>query len=232
MSVQIARTTSMAGGNVRVKDVLIAKAIRGGYNPYCRSTDADARRVTDAMRQSAMQVRLPAARPEKPAAKKPPVREVTPSNTNRTGMPAPHHEVIALENFELVKRKPTRISFARLASVMACALILTAIVYGGSQINEESRRYSELNAGRGLLQKENQALELELKEENDLTVIEDMAKDDLGMIKVSAAEQRYLTLSGEDGIKTYAEKDKNTGFGMNLLNAFVEKITDLLAYLD
>ena len=136
MSVQIARTTSMAGGNVRVKDVLIAKAIRGGYNPYCRSTDADARRVTDAMRQSAMQVRLPAARPEKPAAKKPPVREVTPSNTNRTGMPAPHHEVIALENFELVKRKPTRISFARLASVMACALILTAIVYGGSQINE------------------------------------------------------------------------------------------------
>ena len=52
MSVQFARTTSMAGGNVRVKDVLIAKAIRSGYNPYCRSTDADARRVTDAMRQS------------------------------------------------------------------------------------------------------------------------------------------------------------------------------------
>ena len=157
---------------------------------------------------------------------------MTPSNTNRTGMPAPHHEVIALENFELVKRKPTRISFARLASVMACALILTAIVYGGSQINEESRRYSELNAGLELLQKENQALELELKEKNDLTVIEDMAKNDLGMIKVSAAEQRYLTLSGEDGIKTYAEKDKNMGFGMNLLNAFGEKITDLLAYLD
>lgn len=232
MSVQFARTTSMAGGNVRVKDVLIAKAIRSGYNPYCRSTDADARRVTDAMRQSTMQVRLPAARSEKVTAKKPPVREVKPSNTNRTGMPAPHHEVIALENFELVKRKPTRISFARLASVMACALILTAIVYGGSQINEESRRYSELNAGLELLQKENQALELELKEKNDLTVIEDMAKNDLGMIKVSAAEQRYLTLSGEDGIKTYAEKDKDTGFGMNLLNAFGEKITDLLAYLD
>ena len=232
MSVQIARTTSMAGGNVRVKDVLIAKAIRGGYNPYCRSTDADARRVTDAMRQSAMQVRLPAARPEKPAAKKPPVREVTPSNTNRTGMPAPHHEVIALETFELVKRKPTRISFARLASVMACALILTAIVYGGSLINEEARRYAELNAGLETLQKENHALELELKEKNNLTVIEDMAKNDYGMIKVSSAEQRYLTLSGEDGIQTYAEDQKDDGFGMNLLNAFGEKITDFLAYLD
>ena len=230
MSVQTARTAF--AGKTCVKDVLIAKAIRSGYNPYCRSTDADARRVTDAMRQSVKQVILPATRPVKPAAKKPPVREVKPSGANRAGMPAPHHEVIALENFELVKRKPTRISFARLASVMACALILTAIVYGGSLINEEARRYAELNAGLETLQKENQALELELKEKNNLTVIEDMAKNDYGMIKVSAAEQRYLTLAGEDGIQTYAEEKKDGGFGMNLLNAFGEKITDFLAYLD
>ena len=232
MGVQIARTAAMAGGNVRVKDVLIAKAIQNGYNPYCRSTDADARRVTDAMRAAAMQIRLPAARAEKPATQKSPVREVKPSQANHTGMPAPHHEVIALESFELVKRKPKRLSFARLVSVMACAMILTAIVYGGSLINEETRRYSELNAGLEVLQKENRALELELKEKNDLTVIEDMAKNDLGMIKVSSAEQRYLTLSGEDGIKTYAEEDRDSGFGMNLLNAFGEKITDFLAYLD
>ena len=230
MSVQTARTAF--AGKTCVKDVLIAKAIRSGYNPYCRSTDADARRVTDAMRQSVKQVVLPAAHPAKTTAKKPPVREVKPSGTNRAGMPAPHHEVIALENFELVKRKPTRISFARLASVMACALILTAIVYGGSLINEEARRYAELNAGLETLQKENQALELELKEKNNLTVIEDMAKNDYGMIKVSAAEQRYLTLAGEDGIQTYAEEKKDGGFGMNLLNAFGEKITDFLAYLD
>ena len=115
---------------------------------------------------------------------------------------------------------------------MACALILTAIVYGGSLINEEARRYAELNAGLETLQKENHALELELKEKNNLTVIEDMAKNDYGMIKVSSAEQRYLTLSGEDGIQTYAEDKKDDGFGMNLLNAFGEKITDFLAYLD
>lgn len=41
-----------------------------------------------------------------------------------------------------------------------------------------------------------------------------------------------MTLSGEDGITTYAEEKKNGGFGMNLLNAFGEKITDFLAYLD
>jgi len=163
MSVQTART-AFAGGNTRVKDVLIAKAIRSGYNPYCRSTDADARRVTDDMRQREDAGAAAAARPAKPASKKPPVREVKPSNMNRTGMPAPHHEVIALENFELVKRKPARISFARLASVMACALILTAIVYGGSLINEEARPLCRAECGAGDAAKGNHALELELKE--------------------------------------------------------------------
>lgn len=230
MSAQAARTIAMTDGSVRT--MLIAKAIRSGYNPYCRSTDANARRVTDAMRESVSRVDLPAVRRAKPTAKKPPIRLGKPSLPGRTGMPAPHHEVIALENFELVKRKPSRISFARLASVMACALILTAIVYGGSLINEEARRYTELSAGLETLQMENRALELELSEKNDLTLIEDIAKNDLGMIKVSSAEQRYMTLSGEDGITTYAEEKKNGGFGMNLLNAFGEKITDFLAYLD
>jgi len=52
------------------------------------------------------------------------------------------------------------------------------------------------------------------------------------MIKVSSAEQRYLTLSGEDGIQTYAEDKKDDGFGMNLLNAFGEKIKDFLHISD
>lgn len=34
---------SMAN-SVTVKDIIAAKAIRCGYNPYCRSTDADAAR--------------------------------------------------------------------------------------------------------------------------------------------------------------------------------------------
>lgn len=43
---------SMAN-SVTVKDIIAAKAIRCGYNPYCRSTDADARRVTEEMKRRA-----------------------------------------------------------------------------------------------------------------------------------------------------------------------------------
>ena len=63
-------------------------------------------------------------------------------------------------------------------------------------------------------------------------MIEEIAKNDLGMIKVSAAEQRYLPLSAEDGISTYAQNEENDTFGMDMLNAFGEKISDFLEYLE
>ena len=48
---------SMAN-SVTVKDIIAAKAIRCGYNPYCRSTDADARRVTEEMKRRAESIRI------------------------------------------------------------------------------------------------------------------------------------------------------------------------------
>ena len=70
------------------------------------------------------------------------------------------------------------------------------------------------------------------EEENSIRPPRLILQSDEERLEYEAAEQRYLALSGEDGIETYAEEDKNTGFGMNLLNAFGEKITDFLAYLD
>ena len=58
-----------------VKDVLVAKAIQNGYNPYCRSTDANARKVTEDMRVKAQNIRVPESKASA-KMKKPPVREV------------------------------------------------------------------------------------------------------------------------------------------------------------
>lgn len=222
----------MTNGRIRSRELLIAKAISCGYNPYCRSTNASARCVSDEMRSSVQGIRLPECRAVKPQSeKKPPIRELRKASARRTKSVG-HHEVISLENFELVKRTPVRLSAGKFASFTACALILTAIVYGGSLVNEEVRRYSELSYSLEALQKENQTLALELKEKNNLTVIEDIAKNDLGMIRVSEAEQRYLPLSAENGISTYAQSEKDNAFGMNMLNAFGEKISGFLEYLE
>lgn len=219
--------------SVTVKDIIAAKAIRCGYNPYCRSTDADARRVTEEMKRRAESIRIPeedrrVKRTANAAEHRPMIREVRPAAPK----PAVHREVVSLENFELVKKESSAFSFGMLISVMICALVLAAVVYSGSLINEEAREYAELSQTLESLRKDNQALTLELEAKNDLAVIEDIAKNDLGMVKVADAEQKYVSLSDGDEIRAYAAEEQDTKFGTSLLNAFGEKISKFLEYLD
>ena len=214
-----------------VRDVIVAKAIQNGYNPYCRSTDANARKITEEMRAKAQNIRVPASVAQnKNNAKKPPVREVKAMPRERSVRA--HREVVSIENFELVRRKSPSLSLGMLVSVMVSAIVLAMVVYSGSLINEKSREYSDISHSISVLEEENKALTLELAKKNDLVVIEDIAKNDLGMIKVAEAEQRYANLGAENSVNTYEAEGENNTVTMYLLNTFGEKIGDFLEYLD
>ena len=141
-------------------------------------------------------------------------------------------EVVAIENFELVRRKSSSFSLGMLVSVMVTAMVLAMVVFSGSLINEEARRYSELTSTLENLQAENKTLTLELEEKNDLTVIEDLAKNELGMVKVAEAEQKYISLADGNSIQTYTAETGDTSVTFHMLNAFGEKISNFLEYLD
>lgn len=228
MNVQAQRTF---GNGVTVRDVLVAKAIQNGYNPFCRSTDADARKVTDEMRAKTRGIRVPnTSVPARKTEKKAPVREVKAMPREREV--CSRREVVAIENFELVRRKSPALSLGMLVSVMVSALVLAMVVYSGSLINEKSREYSEISDSIVLLEEENKALAIELAKKNDLVVIEDIAKNELGMIKVAEAEQRYAELGGENSVSTYSVNGEENAVTVHLLNTFGEKISDFLEYLD
>lgn len=214
-----------------VRDVLVAKAIQNGYNPFCRSTDADARKVTSEMRAKAQNVFVPKTAMV-PTAKKQTsaVRELKAAPARRE--PAAYREVIAIENFELVRRKSSSLSLGMIVSVMVTAMVLAMVVFSGSLINVEARRYSELTSTLEALQAENKTLTLELEAKNDLSVIENIAKNELGMVKVAEAEQRYVSLADGNSIDTYTTETENTSVTLHMLNAFGEKISNFLEYLD
>ena len=214
-----------------VRDVLVAKAIQNGYNPFCRSTDAGARKVTEEMRAKVQGISVPKTAMA-PASKNPNavVRELKVAPVRRESMA--RREVVAIENFELVRRKSSSFSFGMLVSVMVTAMVLAMVVFSGSLINEEARRYSELTSTLENLQTENKTLMLELEEKNDLTVIEDLAKNELGMVKVAEAEQKYVSLADGNSIRTYTAETENTSVTFHMLNAFGEKISNFLEYLD
>lgn len=219
---------STIGNGRTVRDVLVAKAIKSGYNPYCRSTDAGARRVTEDMRAKAQYVAVPENKALSASSKRNSVREVAPSSKEMR----PRREAVAIENFEIVRRRGATLSLGMLVSVMVTAIVLAMVVFSGSRINEEARRYSELSDTLAVLQEEDKNLTLALEEKNDLTVIEDVAQNELGMVKVASAEQKYVSLSDGNSVNVYANAADEASVPMHLLNTFGEKVNGFLEYLD
>ena len=119
-----------------------------------------------------------------------------------------------------------------LVSLIISALVLSMVVYSGSLVNEKTRECVVMSRSISALESENAALALELAEKNDLAVIEDIAKNDFGMIKVAEAEQRYVDLEGENAISTFSAESNDNTVTMHLLNVFGTKINDFLEYLD
>lgn len=230
MNVQSQSTLGNGRYGTTVRDVIVAKAIRSGYNPYCRSTDAAARNVTEDMRVRVQNVRVPQNTGMVASEKKQIIREAKAMPAERVARPK--REVIAIENFELVRKKGHTLSLGMLVSVMVTAIMLAMVVFSGSLINEEARRNSSLNSTLSALKEEDKNLTLALEDKNDLVVIEDIAVNDLGMVKVSAADQRYISLSDGDTVAVYEPETEDTSVSMKLLNTFGEKINGVLEYLD
>lgn len=211
-----------------VRDVIVAKAINNGCNPYCKSTDADAKRVTDEMRAKVKNIIVPeikAVASKKNAI----VREA--SGTRRGDEHKAHREIVHIENFELVKRKSEGISMGMLVSFMIVAMVLTMIVFSGSLINEEARRYSELVDTLEVLKEEDKALMVALEDKHELLSVADVAVNELGMVLANTNSTELLSLSEGDTVELYNEGEK-TSFAVNLLNTFGDKIGDFLEYLD
>lgn len=230
MNVQAHGTMKNTGCGTSVRDILVAKAIQNGYNPYCKSTDADARRVTDEMRAKTRHIRVPETKEVVRVKHTPVVREVVAAPAKKE--PTYRREIITLENFELVARRSASLSLGMVVSVMVTAMMLAMIVFSGSYINEESRRYSELNDTIAVLKEADKSLTVALEEKNDLDVIEDIAVNKLGMVAANPADYEYLSLSNGDSIKVYNVEKEDTSMTVNLLNTFGEKISSFLEYLD
>ena len=227
-------TTDMARNANRrtsVRDVIVAKAIQNGYNPYCKSTDANARRVTDEMRARVRSVAVPETKAVAVKTKKSAVREVAASAPVKSQTHA-RREIIHIENFELVRRKTPSLSLGMLVSVLITAMVLAMVVYSGSLINKEARRYSELSESLEVLKEEDKTLTLALESKHESIDIADIAVNEYGMVAAKAATADYLSLSEGNSVEVYSADDGDTSVPVDLLNTFGDKIGGFLEYLD
>ena len=100
---------------------------------------------------------------------------------------------------------PFPVSFIFYSIVVTVMLMF--IAYSYSVVNDISYEIGELEAGIEAGKQENERLTLELDKKNDLTYIEDVAVNKLGMVKSTEVERHYVSISGGD--KVVITKENN-----------------------
>jgi len=141
-------------------------------------------------------------------------------------------EVKTLESKEAPKsyRKKTKLPIGAVMMTVIFGMVLAFVVHSSVRINEANSALSDLQAGIALQNAELRALELELENKNDLRVIEDIATNELGMIKKENIDREYITLCDEDSVIIEENTEKEEMQQASLLSAFSDRIGKLTEY--
>ena len=90
--------------------------------------------------------------------------------------------------------------------VIAIFIVLLAISYRNSQINESFNKVQTLKKELSSIEKENEQLKVNIENSLNLSNIEQQAKEKLGMQKLSSNQTIYINLPKKDYVETAPEK--------------------------
>lgn len=134
----------------------------------------------------------------------------------------------ALKNKDVKqKEKPRNQVKERLKLVINIAIIFSAlfvISYRNSKINESFNKNADLKQSLAVTQKENEQLQVNIENSLNLSNIEKIAKEKLGMQKLDNSQKVYVSLPKKDYIEPAVEKvtiEENQNIFQKILNIFM-----------
>ena len=101
------------------------------------------------------------------------------------------------------KEKSKRVK--QTVTVVALFVVLVAISYRNSEINESFSKVQSLKTELAAIQKENEQLEVNIENSLNLNNIEQIAKEKLGMQKLTNRQTVYIELPKKDYVKPATE---------------------------
>lgn len=125
--------------------------------------------------------------------------------------------------------RPTRFPISALATVVVCSVVVMFMVYSGVMINDVMSDISNLENESVKLAEKERELSLELEVKNDLRVIEEIAVNELGMIKKDFVTKNYITMGNEDKIEVYGAEESE---GLDTSSTLLSAIGRFVEYLD
>ena len=109
-------------------------------------------------------------------------------------------------NSKVVKNTKSNIQAKFVLYTVVGFLILLAISYRNSLINETFTKKEKLKRDLAVIQKENEQLEVNIQNSLNLNNIEKSAKELLGMKKIDNTQKKYVNLPKKDYIEPAGEK--------------------------
>ena len=107
-----------------------------------------------------------------------------------------------VKNAKIEKKKKVK----QTLMVLAIFAVLFTISYRNSQINEKFSQMQNMKQELAALQKENEQTKVNIENSLNLNNIEKVAKEKLGMKKLSNQQTVYVDLPKEDYVETSSEK--------------------------
>lgn len=108
-------------------------------------------------------------------------------------------------------------------TVFALFVVLVAISYRNSAINESFSKVQSLKSELSEIQKENEQLEVSIENSLNLNNIEQIAKEKLGMQKLTNRQTVYVELPKKDYVKS-ANEEVIVKEEQSWIKSFIEKI--------
>ena len=124
---------------------------------------------------------------------------------------------------EVKKNKPKKGKTKCILYLAISFVILFAISYRNSQINESFSELKQSQEELALIQKENEQLEVNIENSLNLNDLEKIAREQLGMQKATSNQTRYISLPKEDHIEGAIEEIK-----MNDNENIIQKIINYI----
>lgn len=125
------------------------------------------------------------------------------------------------------KTKKKYFSPFTLCAAIACVILTAFVMNGYISLNELTLQASKKKKDLDALNSENSVLALQIDRKNSLGNIEQIATEQLGMVKLESFQIHTVNLAGDDSVKIIAEEKDN-----NLFDGVVASFNILLEYLN
>lgn len=135
-------------------------------------------------------------------------------------------KVVPKKKIKTKAKKEVRSQTKAIIYVMIGFIVLLAISYRNSVINEKFAEIKNLKTNLAAIQKENEQLEVNIENNLNLQTVEQAAKELLGMQKLDNKQTVYVNLPKQDYVEPASEeimKEDNTSWIEKIINFITGK---------